>query len=133
MQPSPELVDLLRRIYAAVSDGDGATLAGALSGSDGLVFIGTDPEEWFEDAPSIRNMLEAQAEAGVKVRPGLIRAFEEGTVGWVADRGVFLLPDGGEAPFRITMVFHRENGAWKIVQEHASIGVRNEEAFGVEL
>jgi excisionase family DNA binding protein len=68
-----------------------------------------------------------------KVRPGPIAAFEEGTVGWLADRGAFVLPDGREAPFRITMVLHREDCAWKIVQEHASIGVRNEEALGVEL
>ncbi len=133
MHPSTELADVLRRIYAAVSDGDEAVLAGVLSRSDGLVFIGTDPDEWFDDTASIRSLLKAQAEAGVKVRPGPIAAFQEGTVGWVADRGAFVLSDGSEAPFRITMVFHREDSAWKIVQEHASFGVRNEEALGVEL
>ena len=29
------------------------------------------------------------------------------------------------------MVLHREDGAWKIVREHASIDVRNEQALGV--
>jgi hypothetical protein len=133
MQPSTEIAEVLRRIYAAVSEGDEGTLAGALSGSDGLVFIGTDPDEWFEDPGSIRDMLKAQAQAGVTVRPGPIAAFEEGSVGWVADRGVFVLPDGGEMPFRMTMVLHREDSAWKVVQEHASVGVTNEEALGVEL
>jgi hypothetical protein len=133
MQASTELADVLRRIYAAVSDGDETTLMQAVSTSDGLVFIGTDPDEWFDDTTSVRNMLKAQAEAGVRVRPGPIAAFEEGTVGWVADQGVFVLPDDSEVPFRITGVFHREDGEWKMVQEHASIGVRNEEALGVEL
>ncbi len=133
MKRSTELADTLRGIYAAVSQGDEATLLRSLSTSDGLVFIGTDPDEWFDDAASIRNMINAQAEAGVKVRPGAIAAFVEGTVGWVADQGVFLLPDGSEVPFRITAVFRREDGAWKVVQEHASIAVRNEEALGFEL
>ena len=31
------------------------------------------------------------------------------------------------------MVLHREDGAWKIVREHASIDVRNEQAPGVWL
>ena len=133
MRPSTEIADVLRRVYAAVSEGDEATLADVLSGSDGLLFIGTDPDEWYEDRASIRQMLKAQAETGVTVRPGPIAAFEEGNVGWVADRGVFLLPDGGEMPFRMTMVLRREDGAWKVVQEHASIAVGNEEALGVEL
>ncbi len=133
MRPSTEIADVLRRIYAAVSEGDEATLADALSGSDGILFIGTDPDEWFEDRAAIQGMLQAQAEAGVKVRPGPIAAFEEGSVGWVADRGTFVLRDGGEVPFRMTMVLHREGDAWKIVQEHASIAVSNEEAIGVEL
>lgn len=133
MQPSTELADLVRGMYAAVSDADEATLASALSGSHGLLFIGTDPDEWFDDTDAIRTMIKAQAEAGVKVRPGPITAFEEGTVGWVADRAVFVLSDGREVPFRFTMVCHREDGDWKIVQEHASFGVRNEDALGVEL
>lgn len=133
VQPSSEIADVLRRIYAAVSEGDEATLSDALSRSDGLVFIGTDPDEWFEERAAIQEMLGAQAKAGVTVRPGPIAAFEEGTVGWVADQGTFVLADGEEVPFRMTMVVHREDGGWKIVQEHASIAVRNEEALGVEL
>ena len=42
---------------------------------------------------------------------------------------------GGEMriPLRITAVFARENGEWKIAQWHASIGVSNAEAFGEDL
>jgi hypothetical protein len=31
------------------------------------------------------------------------------------------------------MVFHQEQGEWKIVQWHGSIGIPNEEAMGQEL
>ena len=133
MERSNELAALMHDIYEAVSTGDAATLTDMLTARDGLLFIGTDPDEWFDDATTIRAMLTAQAAAGVTVRPGPVVAYEEGTVGWVADQGAFVLPDGSEAPFRITAVFHRENGAWKLVQEHASIATNNEDVLGTPL
>ena len=39
----------------------------------------------------------------------------------------------GKVPFRITAVFHREGGGWKLVQEHASVAQTNEESLGVEI
>jgi ketosteroid isomerase-like protein len=133
MEKSSELAAVLQSIYTAISDGDGDALTGCISAREGLVFIGTDPDEWFQDAATIKQMLRAQASAGVKVQAGSIVAFEEGTVGWVADRGAFVMADGTQVPFRITAVFHRENGAWMLVQEHASIAISNEEALGVAL
>ncbi len=62
-----------------------------------------------------------------------MRAYREDMVGWVADQGTSTLPDGSEVPFRLTAVFHQENGDWKLIQEHASLGVSNEEALGEEL
>ncbi len=133
MERSPVLEDQLDRLYAAFSGGDGDAMASMTTGRDGLVFIGTDPDEWFEEVGEVRTMLESQAGAGLTVEHGRPVAFEEGTVGWVADRGHFVLPDGGRVPFRITAVFHREDGGWRLVQEHASVAVSNEAALGVEL
>ena len=65
--------------------------------------------------------------------PGDPQVFREGSVGWVADRATFKLPDGTERPVRITVVLHKENGEWKIVHVHGSFGIPNEEAFGQEL
>ncbi len=79
------------------------------------------------------DLLAAQVGAGVKVRGGDIEAYEEGSVGWVADRGAFILPDGTEAPFRLTAVFHKQDGEWRMIQSHASFPVSNEEAIGTEL
>lgn len=133
MERSTELAAILQSIYTAVSDGDANTLTEFLTGRDGLLFIGTDPDEWYDDASSVKAMLTAQAAAGVTVRGGNIVAYEEGTVGWVADRGEFILSDGTAAPFRMTAVFHRENGNWRLVQEHASVAVSNEEVIGTSL
>jgi ketosteroid isomerase-like protein len=133
MERSSELAAVLQSVYTAVSEGDADTLTAMLSARDGLVFIGTDPDEWFDDTATIKAMLTAQAGAGVKVRPGAITAFEEGTVGWVASHGAFVTSDDSEVPFRLTAVFHRENGTWRLVQEHASIAVTNSDALGVTL
>jgi hypothetical protein len=133
MQQAPELKDVVMRFYDAVSRGDGGVMEEMTSRDGALVFIGTDPNEWFEDIAGIRRMLEAQAGAGVTVIPGDIRAHRDGAIGWVADRGRFKLPDGSEVPFRMTAVFHQENGTWKLIQEHASFGVSNEEAIGDDL
>jgi hypothetical protein len=116
-----------------VNEGDAATLTGLVSARDGLVFIGTDPDEWLDESETVFAMLKAQASAGVKVRGGDIAAYEEGTVGWAAGRGAFVMSDNSEVPFRITAVFHREQGAWKMVQEHASVAISNEDALGVEI
>jgi hypothetical protein len=133
MERSTEIADAVRSLYTAVNDGDAATLTGLVSARDGLVFIGTDPDEWFDESETVFAMLKAQASAGVKVRGGDVAAYEEGTVGWAADRGAFIMPDNREVPFRITAVFHREQGAWKMVQEHASVAISNEDALGVEI
>jgi hypothetical protein len=133
MESFPELKDRLLDLYDAVSKGDGDLVEAVLTAGDGLVFIGTDPDEWFEDKRQVRSLLEAQADAGVGVIPGEITAHREGSVGWVSDKGAFKLPDGSEVPFRMTAVFHEEAGTWRMVQEHCSVAVTNEDAVGVEI
>ena len=49
------------------------------------------------------------------------------------DQPKLVLPGGTELRCRFTAVFHKENGGWKGVQWHWSIGVPNEEAIGQEL
>ena len=50
-------------------------------------------------------------------------------MGWIADQPRFRTLDG-EVPMRLTAVFRREDGEWKLIQTHSSIGVSNEDAFG---
>lgn len=133
MEASTSIADGVHALYRAFGDGDGDAMAQLATSRPGLVFIGTDPGEWFEDLGQVRALLEAQAGAGVKVHHGDIKAYEEGTVGWAADQGHFEMPDGSTVPFRVTAVFHREDGAWKLVQEHASVAISNEDALGVEI
>jgi hypothetical protein len=59
-----------------------------------------------------------------------LRAYSEGSVGWTIDRVTLMLPSGAELPVRHTRIFHKENGAWKMVHLYVSIAVPNESIGG---
>lgn len=133
MERSPELKAAMLKYYEAVSRGDAGLMDRLLSTQRDLVVIGTDAKEWWTEPAAIDRVLEGQAQAGLKVLPGDIEAFSEGSVGWVADRAKFVLADGKETPVRSTAVFHQEGGEWKLIQAHTSVGVPNEELLGAKL
>jgi ketosteroid isomerase-like protein len=136
MERAPELEDLMRRWYAAMADGDAAFVDRALSRQEGLLVIGSDPREWWTGYATAAERFKTQIrEMGGQLRatPGDLQAYREGSVGWAADHPTFRLPDGTELALRLTGVFRQEDGEWRCVQWHASIGVGNEEAVGKEL
>jgi ketosteroid isomerase-like protein len=134
MEQSDELRDLTLRIYEAVHAGDLSFVERHLSRQEGAVFVGTDPNEWWEGYEAFLEATRAQEEAmggdGLQIVPEQIQAYREGSVGWVIDRDSFQLPDGTEVPFRNSAVFLQEDNEWKLVHLHSSIGVRNEELSG---
>ena len=133
MEASPELRDLTLRIAEAVGAGDAAVLARHTSGHPGVAFLGTDPDEWWTDLAGLTRALAAQRQAGVEAVPGEPLAYREGDVGWAVDRGLRFRLGDREVPFRLSVVYRREDGAWKMVHFHSSVGVPNEEAVGVAL
>lgn len=46
------------------------------------------------------------------------------SIAWAAEQAVWHLANG-DAPFRLTLLFQKEQGQWKIVQQHFSNGVAN--------
>jgi hypothetical protein len=71
---------------------------------------------------------EVEGAAGnVRFTPHDTQAFSEGTVGWATTHLTITLPDGRHISPRWSAVFHKEDGVWKFVQTHASIGVPNDE------
>jgi hypothetical protein len=86
--------------------------------------IGTDLSEWGLESEQIINVYTAMDKTGkVEIKVINLRAWHEGTVGWVADHVLYTLPDGTEVPLRHTCVRHKENDDWKIAHIHYSIGV----------
>ncbi|HMK11055.1 MAG TPA: nuclear transport factor 2 family protein [Acidimicrobiales bacterium] len=133
MERSSDLVATTQKFYDSLSAGDAEAATSLVSTADGMLMIGTDPNEWLTDHKILTDLFAAQVSAGVNVRGGEIQAFEEGSVGWIADRAAFILPDGTEVPVRITAVFHKEDGQWRMIQSHASLALSNEEALGVDV
>jgi hypothetical protein len=91
------------------------------------------PNEWWTDLAGLRHALVGQREAGVKFIPGDPVAYQQGEVGWAIDHRMRFRVGEQEGPFRMTVVYRQEDGIWKMVHFHSSIGVPNEDAIGVEL
>jgi hypothetical protein len=60
-----------------------------------------------------------------------IEAYEEGTVGWGFIRGDIKLPNGVTLKVRQTFVVHQEGGGWKIVQNHSSVGIPDDQVMNI--
>lgn len=128
MYPSPELENIILKLYAGISDG---TVVGMVeqifSTGDGFLAIGTDDDQWWHDAGIILLAYQDRVRSGggvVEVRD--IEAYQEGDVGWVMDRVILKTPGSDEVPFRHTYIFHKEDSDWKIIHAHYSISTAAE-------
>jgi hypothetical protein len=134
MERSPELQELIADWFEAFSRGDGTWLHRHVSPEADVRLIGTDPNECLE-GQRVGGFLKSAAEAiggDVEISPGEPVAVREGNVGWAITRPTFTLPDGREITPRRSAVFRREDGEWKAVQIHASVGIPNEELLGMD-
>jgi hypothetical protein len=136
MQRDTQLAEDFKWMYDVFNTGDVAGIDDFVSHDDGILGIGTDPREWWGGAAVIQALKTQPPEmhaAGLRFEPGEVQAYREGSVGWIADQPTLELPDGSTVPMRLTAVCHQEDGAWKMVQFHLSIGASNEAAIGEEL
>lgn len=127
MDRSPELRELLLGFYEALSNGEASFIDRHFSAAEEARGVGTDPDEWWQGgrvADAWKEQLEAMG-GTMPLVAGDPEAYVEGTVGWAADRPTLRLP-GGAVAVRLTAVFHREDGEWKLVQVHGSLGVPNQ-------
>jgi ketosteroid isomerase-like protein len=135
MNPSEELKNIMMHFYQSMTTGDISAVDLLFSRQIGVLAIGSDPNEWWEGYGMITRVFKEQFQemSGAQMKAGELQAFVEGTVGWVVDHPTLHLPNGQEVAFRGTVVFHNEDGDWKIVHTHHSIGVPNEDIVGKEL
>jgi ketosteroid isomerase-like protein len=125
---SPEIEQVLRDILDALVRSDVDEIGRRTSRDGCALSIGSDASEWAEGHDEIMRLFrESTPEGELGVTAGLddVKAFSEGSVGWAAGRGYFEM-GGSRVPVRLTAVLHQEDGDWKTVQSHASIGVPNE-------
>lgn len=135
MQRSNEVEELLREVYEAMRRGDANAIAERVVRSNDMVWIGTDPQEWWTGFDRVSRIVRKQfnAAGAFNVVPGDPRGFAVGDVAWVADRATLVRDDGDDLTIRITAVARNEGGRWLLVQVHASVGAANEDAFGQQL
>jgi hypothetical protein len=92
--------------------------------------IGSGPDEGHEDRLDWIKAYEGMiAEMGMKLEGDDPTGFEEGTMGFGVDHPSFVLPDGSRLPTRLTAVLRNEDGEWRVVHLHFSVGVPDEDAL----
>jgi hypothetical protein len=132
MEKSAELELIIRGWFESVYAGDASWLDRHLSKDARLRIIGTDPEEWLQGEKAealLRSDLSALAgNATFDVREA--EAYTQGDAGWGAASLTINLEGGMKVSPRWSATFVREDGNWKAVQIHASVGMTNEQLFG---
>jgi hypothetical protein len=133
MEHAPELRDLYLRLIDAYNRGDSSLVGQLLSQQAGMSVIGTDPDEWWSDyrafTDAVRSHVPAQRAGMVQALPGEPEVYREGTVGWIVARPIYRVAGRGDVPARMTVIVHQEDGRWKVVQQHISIGISNAEVM----
>ena len=130
MDISEAVMDGLRAWYDAFNTGDPERFGERISTGAGVSVIGTAPGEGHEGhAAWVQAYSDGIADAGLRLEPGgSPRGWEEDETGFALDDPTFLLPNGARLTTRLTAVLHFEDGEWKIVHLHFSVGVPDEEA-----
>lgn len=90
MEPSAELKKAVLRLYESLSMGDANAFQRLFSSQSGLLFIGSDPNEWWPDRDTVTQALKAQLQvrSNTPISAGELTAYVEGTVGWAADQHI---------------------------------------------
>ena len=125
-----EIRKLLDDMLDAMNSGDAPRLRTMLSERPGAMHIGTDAEEWWSSGQLVDDVAAAGGGGDIRVVTDDVDVHVQGDSAWVEGRGRFTRADGAERPVRMTGVFAREAGQWKLVQSHASIAVPNADIFG---
>ena len=123
MEEASDLTQTWQRFCDRLSEGDVDSFDELVS-SEATVIIGTTPGEWVDDRVRMRFGFETE---GVGLTPVDPVAWAEGALGFVLDKPRFVFPDGSGIDTRVTAVLHLEDGAWRLVHAHFSVGVPDEE------
>jgi hypothetical protein len=135
VERSPEVEGFTRTLYDALRSADAAKVAQHFSSAQGVTLIGSDPDELWVGHDTISEIWEAQLDevGSIGVEDADPVGYARGDVGWMSDRPTLVVGGEMRIPLRITGVFERDGGTWRVAQWHVSIGVSNEQAFGAEL
>lgn len=123
MQKSSDVANALREFYERNTANDQASFHKVISASEAVTIIGSAAREWFEGQAAARAAFGLEQ---VTIDAGKIKAWEEGTAGWAINAPRFTLPDGSVMRMRMTTVFVKEDGGWRLIHLHGSTPVPDE-------
>jgi hypothetical protein len=129
MKQSAEVRDAMLQFYDRLSASDVASFDQLVSQEPATLIIGTAPGEWVTERDRMRFGFETE---GVRIEAGEPAGYEESSMGWVVDEPVFFFPDGSAMKTRLTAILRREDGTWKLVHMHVSVGVPDEEVVELQ-
>jgi SnoaL-like domain len=129
MEQSAKVRETMLRFYDRLSAGDVESFDELVSREPATLVIGTAPGERANDRAGLRFGFEAE---GVRIEAGDPLGYEEGSMGWVVDEPTFFFPDGSGMHTRLTAVMRWEDGRWKLVHMHVSVGVPDEEVVELQ-
>jgi len=131
---SPELEAFVRRLWKAFAAADDAAMGNIMVTDSALRFLLSGDDEWFQGDEVVPIMRErSETIAMVSLEFDRLEAYEIGDFGWSACTLTTLDADGETRSFRQTGVYAIEEGIWKAVQVHTSVGVPPQDVFGVEI
>jgi hypothetical protein len=130
MQQSAEVRDAMLRFYARLSASDVESFDELVSQEPATLVIGTAPGEWVTERAQLRYGFETE---GFRIEAGDEPAgYEEGSLGWFVEQPAFVFPDGSSMQTRLTAVMRQEDGHWRLVHMHVSVGVPDEEVVELQ-
>lgn len=107
----------------------------AMAAEPGVLMVGTDPAEWWDDPDELLRAMQAQSTElqGAAATVSHSEGWGQGDIGWGAVKADVVFPNGSATLLRITATLVRRPAGWKVVQCHISVGAPNEEIVGKEL
>ena len=130
MQASIEVLETMLRFYERLSAKDIASFERLVSTDPSTLVIGTAPGEWVTERDRLRFGFEVEGMSLVKGSSPA--AYASGEVGWFVDEPTYTFPDGSRMQTRQTAILQREDGEWRIVHMHVSVGVPDEEVVELQ-
>lgn len=126
MKASEGVRSALLRFYDRNAANDQAAYDSLVSSDDDVLVLGSSAREWFHGPEKARQAFGLE---GFRIEAGEVRAWELGDLGYAVNTPRFVLPDGSVMRLRMTTVFVREGGTWKLLHMHASMPVPDEVAM----
>jgi ketosteroid isomerase-like protein len=128
IEKAPEIEQQFRNAYEAIQAGDPEPMISLFSEDESTLALGSDPRERSQGPAEIKASLReyaASRDVFPKVTVKDIVAHCEGTVAW-AHVDLTMHRQDDTVPWRETIVLHRENGDWRIIEFTVALLVPNE-------